>query len=187
MASSKYNYKSGSLFLLANFFKDNLRTLYWVEKHSLKILSKFQKLATTKYLKAGFKGHHDATIIHITRLEKIFSLLNQKALFKECFVIGDIFKESKLILTHTEKKSLIREVELLNTIQKIEQYEIINYSRLIRIAKALGEIDIAIILNETLLEENEAEETFDAIKDDTFNDILFKTIETDYEQSEAAE
>ena len=66
------------------FFVDELKDLYWAENALLKELPKIQKAATSKELAESFAKHHEETKQHISRLEKIFESLGEKAEGKKC-------------------------------------------------------------------------------------------------------
>lgn len=174
---------------LRKSFIQELRNIYWVEKQMLKVLPKLERASKTRYLKASFKGHISATCHHVNRIEEVFRLLNENVFAKKCAVVNIISMQAKQIIKSTKKNSLERELGLINTAQKIEHYEIDTYGKLIRICNTLGEYKAATLLEETLAEEKEAEETFDAIKDDTLIDDVFKITvpEINEEEFEAAE
>ncbi|MEO6304424.1 MAG: DUF892 family protein [Bacteroidia bacterium] len=152
---------------------NELKTLYWAEKQALKFLSRSEKAATTRYLKACFKGHLQATVQHINRLELVFELLNEKIRAKKCPVLENIIKDAISGIINTPKKTLLRELSLIGSAQKIEHYEINGYKKLIKFFTAIEQVKIAAFLEESLNEEKEADETYSAVKEDVFNDEIF--------------
>ena len=64
---------------LREFLEDELKDLYWAEKHLTKALPKMKKAATSKELANAFGDHLEVTKTHIARLEKVFALLGKKA------------------------------------------------------------------------------------------------------------
>ena len=173
--------------LLKKTFIQQLKNVYWIEKNLLKVLPKLAKAATTKYLKASFKGHLIATQDHIKRLEEAFTILNEKAGSKKCDEMEGILLEATGVLKSTEKNTLERDLALISAAQNIEHYEIDVYGKLTRISESLGEFSVTLLLEETLTEEKEAEETFNAVKDDTINDDVFKTDNVAINEFEAVE
>ncbi len=143
--------------MLAGFFKDELKDIYWAEKHLVKTLPKMQKAASTQKLKAAFTDHLEITKTHVTRLEKVFELLNQKPQAKKCEAMMGITKEGEGIIAETKKGTATRDVGLILAAQKVEHYEIATYGGLAQLASTLGNKDITDILQSILFEEKEAD------------------------------
>src|SRR6201986_2116538 len=78
---------------LKEFFIDELKDIYWAEKHLTKALPKMQKAATSEELKEAFATHLDQTKEHIVRLEKVFELLEEKAQAKKCDAMEGLVAE----------------------------------------------------------------------------------------------
>src|SRR6201992_27939 len=85
------------------FFVDELKDIYWAEKHLVKALPKMKKAATSPELAAAFEKHTDETQEHIDRLEKVFSLLDEKAVAKKCEAMEGLLKEAESIIEDTDK------------------------------------------------------------------------------------
>jgi len=166
--SSKQNQKDESS-LLEELFLDELKDIYWAEKHLTKALPKMEKAATTKELKNVFADHLQATLGHIKRLEQAFELLDKKAQAKKCEAMAGLVKEGEGIIEDTEKGSLTRDVGLIMAGQKVEHYEIATYGSLARLAKTLGKEDIAELMVKTLMEEKEADELLTGIAENNIN------------------
>ncbi len=161
--------------VLRKLYLNELKTIYWVEKQMLKLFPKLIRSATTRYLKACFKGHFSATIQHVKRVEEVFALLDQKKIGKKCALISKIIIEAKDGIKATPKNTLARDLELINVAQKFERYETNAYRKLTRFANIFGYGQAELIFQEILTEELEAEETFVAIEEDTLNDEMFKS------------
>src|SRR6188472_3203053 len=69
---------------LLKFFTDEIKDIYWAEKHLTKALPKMQKAATSEELQDAFATHLEQTQVHVERLEKVFELLDTKAQAKKC-------------------------------------------------------------------------------------------------------
>lgn len=160
---------------LRQIFVRELKHLYWSEKQQLKLLEKAMRAASTRYLKAACKGHFSATFAQVTRLEKIFHVLNEKPMARFCGGSESLITEALQAIRITEKNSFFRDCCLIVIFKSIERYEIRCYNQLIALATALDNEELILILRETLTEEQEAEETFEMIMEDTLNDDRFKT------------
>jgi ferritin-like metal-binding protein YciE len=144
---------------LEAFFVDELKDIYWAEKHLTKALPKMKKEATSKELKNAFDEHLAVTKGHITRLEKAFELMGKKAQAKKCDAMEGITKECDNIIEDTEKGSFTRDAGLIFGAQKVEHYEIATYGTLAQFASNLGREDVADILYATLEEEKQADKS----------------------------
>ncbi|MES2762636.1 MAG: DUF892 family protein [Bacteroidota bacterium] len=167
---------------------NELRNMYWAEKYFLRILPKLERAAGTRYLKACFKGHLSATREHVSRLDEIFKLLNDNAKGKKWDELSSVIAQTMHVINSTTKNTLLRDVSLIEAARLMESYEIGQYEKLIKASEDLGEFKVATLLEETLYEEKEAQETFVAVKKDTLNDEYFKvSVEEEFDEFEAAE
>lgn len=155
--------------LLQEFFTDELKDIYWAEKHLTKSLPKMAKAATSEELRQAFEDHLDQTEEHVTRLEQVFEMLGMKAQAKKCDAMEGLVEEGKSIIEDTEDGTATRDVGLIIAAQKIEHYEIATYGGLTQLAKTLGLADIKDILGQTLSEEKEADELLTSIAESHIN------------------
>lgn len=156
--------------MLKEFFQDELKDIYWAEQHLVITLPKMSKAATSKDLKSAFNDHLEVTKEHVKRLEEIFRILEQKPRAKKCDAMDGIIKEGKSIIEDTYAGTATRDVGLILAGQKVEHYEIATYGGLSQLAKTLGFIQVAEILNKTLLEEKEADESLSDLAESVVND-----------------
>lgn len=135
------------------FFVDEIKDIYWAEKHLLKALPKMQKAATSDELASAFEKHTKETEQHIETLEKVFELLEEKAVGKKCDAMEGLLEESKSIIEDTDKDTMVRDAGLILAAQKVEHYEIATYGTLRVFAKIMGHTEVEKLLSQTL--ENE--------------------------------
>jgi len=154
---------------LSEFFHDELKDIYWAEKHLVKTLPKMEKAATADALKNAFHDHLEATKQHVTRLEEIFEILGHRPQAKKCEAMEGLTKEGESIIEDTEEGTSTRDVGLILAAQKVEHYEIATYGGLAQLAKTLGHDDIYNILDSTLMDEKEADETLTGIAENNVN------------------
>jgi ferritin-like metal-binding protein YciE len=155
--------------MLKDFFTEELKDIYWAEKHLVKTLPKMAKAATSEELKNAFNDHLDVTKNHVTRLEEVFGLIGQKPQAKKCEAIEGITKEGESIIEDTEKGTSTRDVGLILAAQKVEHYEISTYGGLAQLATTLGLTDAASLLCKTLAEEKEADTSLSGIAENHIN------------------
>jgi ferritin-like metal-binding protein YciE len=153
-----------------NFFVNELKAIYWVEKHLVKAIPKMQKAATAAGLKDAFSGHLASTHLQEERLEHIFDLLGENPRAKKCEAMADLVEEANDVIEETGKGTVIRDAGLVLTAQKIEHYEIATYSALLQFAKTMGNEDIISLLEETLSEEKDAAELLTVLSERGSND-----------------
>lgn len=161
--------QEGDQSALLEFFVDQLKDIYWAEKHLLKALPKMQKAATTQELQSAIETHTEQTQVHVERLEEVFELLEEKAQAKKCEAMEGLVEEGQSVIDETEKGTATRDVGIIISAQKVEHYEIAAYGGLATLAKTLGRDDIAEILAETLAEEKETDELLTEIAESNIN------------------
>ena len=154
---------------LEKFFINEIKDIYWAEKHLVKTLPKMQKAAHSDELKTAFVEHLEVTKEHVNRLEKVFELLGEKAQAKKCEAMEGITKEGESIIEDTEAGTATRDVGLIFAAQKVEHYEIATYGGLHQLATTLGKKDIATILAQTLAEEKDADSSLTDIAEKNIN------------------
>ncbi|KQR70735.1 ferritin-like domain-containing protein [Pedobacter sp. Leaf176] len=135
------------------FFVDELKDIYWAEKHLVKALPKMKKAATSPELAAAFEKHTQETQTHIETLEQVFSLLEEKAAAKKCDAMAGLLEEADGIIEDTDAGTMIRDAGLILAAQKVEHYEIATYGTLKVFAENMGHTEVAELLGQTL--ENE--------------------------------
>lgn len=155
--------------MLLEFFKDELKDIYWAEKHLVKSLPKMQKAASSEALANAFAEHLEVTKVHVERLEQVFASVGETPKAKKCDAMDGLVEEGKGIIEDTEKGTATRDVGLILAAQKIEHYEIATYGGLAQLAKTLGLNEAKEILGQTLSEEKEADETLTEIAENSIN------------------
>jgi ferritin-like metal-binding protein YciE len=155
--------------MLASFFEDELKDIYWAEKNIVKTLPKMKKAATSGKLQQAFEDHLRQTQTHVERLEQAFEIMGKKAQAKKCDAMAGIIEEGKGIIEETEKGTATRDVGLILSAQKVEHYEISTYGGLAQLATTLGLNDVADLLKQTLTEEKETDELLTQIAESDVN------------------
>jgi len=149
--------------MLHEFFVNELKDIYWAEKHLTKAIPKMRKAATSPQLQKAFDEHLAVTEEQIVRLEQVFHLLNKKAEGIKCEAMEGIVKEAESVIEDTENDTMTRDVALIFAAQKVEHYEIATYGGLVQLALTMGMKEAAELLHTTLQEEKEADEALSHI------------------------
>ena len=163
---------------LRDLFVDSLKDIYWAEKALTKALPKMAKNATSENLITAINDHLAVTQEQVARLEKVFSLVGEKAVAKKCDAMEGLIKEGEGIMEETEVGA-VRDAGIIAASQKIEHYEIATYGTLVAFATTLGEDDAVLLLEKTLAEEKEADTL---LTEAAYNTINFDANEEDQDQ-----
>ncbi|KAA0130165.1 ferritin-like domain-containing protein [Chryseobacterium sp. SN22] len=142
---------------LYKFFVSALKDIYFAENAIIDALEKMQEAATTEELKEAFEDHQLQTKKHVSRLEKVFRLIDETPEQKECKAIKGIIEEGEEIIKSTEEGSMTRDAALIIAAQKVEHYEIATYGGLAQLAITMGHDKAADLLEKTLQEEEDTD------------------------------
>lgn len=144
--------------MLKELFIDELKDIYWAEKHLTKALPKMKKAATSEELAAAFEDHLTVTENQIARIEQVFEMLEMTPRAKKCEAMEGLVKEAQNLMEELPKGSAVIDAGLIIGGQKVEHYEIAAYGSLVQLAKTMGENEIADLLQQTLDEEKQADQ-----------------------------
>jgi len=147
---------------------EEIRDLYNAEKQLVKALPKMAKGAESDELRDAFEKHLEETEGQVTRLERVFELLDEKPRGKHCAGMAGIVEEGSEKLQEDIEGSVLDAV-LIASAQKVEHYEIGAYGTAIAWAGALGLTEVCDVLNETLEEEKAADEKLSALAESGIN------------------
>ena len=154
---------------LNELFIDELKDIYWAEKHLTKALAKLAKKATTDELRSAIELHIDQTENQIVRLDSVFESIGEKAAAKKCEAMAGLIKESEEIVESTEDGSITRDAGIISACQKVEHYEIASYGTLKTLAGVLGYTEAVELLDATLQEEKQTDEILTQVAEGAIN------------------
>lgn len=147
---------------LQQLFVKELRDLYDAEQQITKALPEMIESATVPELKQALQNHLDVTRGQITRLDRIFGILQQKSSGETCRGMKGIISEGSDLLS-TGGESGVIDAGIISSAQKVEHYEIAAYGTVRTYAELLGKREISQLLQQTLNEEKEADSTLNSI------------------------
>ena len=133
---------------------DELMDLFHAENQLLKALPKMAKAATNHDLKKGFVGHLAQTRGHVARLARSLKILGVPAKGRTCHAMLGLVEEGGEAIA-TKGPAAVRDAALIGAAQRVEHYEMAGYGTSRAFAQALGEKQVAGLLQETLDEEGE--------------------------------
>lgn len=151
-----------------DLFLHTLQDIYYAENQIVKALPDMIEKSTNRDLTSGFKKHLEETNTHVSRLEQVFKLLEQKPKGVQCPAIDGIIKEANEIAGDVSDKEVL-DAALIGAAQAVEHYEITRYGTLAAWAQQLGRDDCATILHRTLEEEKATDEKLSKLAESKIN------------------
>ncbi len=133
-----------------------LNDIYRAEKALAKAIPKLIKKAASLELTESLTTQLSVTKEQVSRLELIFSVLDEKAEGKKCSAMEGLIDELEDILEFTESGT-VRDAGIICISQKIAHYGISTYGTLTAFARALYEEAATALLLESLDEKKEAD------------------------------
>lgn len=155
--------------MLKELFLDELKDIYWAEKHLTKALPKMRKACTSTELANAFETHLGETEGQIQRIEQVFEMLDMSPKAKKCEAMEGLVKEAQGLMDELPKGTMVRDAGLIIAAQKVEHYEIAAYGSLVQLAKTMGQTEIADVLAQTLQEEKKTDELLTQLAESGIN------------------
>jgi ferritin-like metal-binding protein YciE len=147
---------------------DEIRDLYHAEKQLVKALPKLARNATHEDLRAALESHLEETREQVTRLEEVFSALDENARAKPCPGMAGIIEEGSELLEEEEPGSVM-DAAIIAAAQRTEHYEIGAYGTCVAWARLLGLDEVVSLLEQTLEEEKAADQKLTALAEQEVN------------------
>jgi ferritin-like metal-binding protein YciE len=137
-------------------FLHELGDVLYAERTLVKTLPKLQQEASDDELAEGFGEHLEETRQHVENLEQAFEALGEPAKAEKCPGIEGIKKEHDEFVSNESPSPEVLNAFLTGAGARTEHYEIAAYEGLITMAEAMGEDEVARLLNENLAQEQNA-------------------------------
>jgi ferritin-like metal-binding protein YciE len=147
---------------LQQLFVKELRDLYDAEKQITDALPKLIDAAHNSELKNALQEHLHVTKRQISRLDQVFVLLNEKPTGETCKGMKGLLKEGDDIVSAGGDPSTV-DAGIISAAQRVEHYEMAGYGTVRTYAELLGQQEMARLLQQTLDEEKEADQTLTQI------------------------
>ena len=137
---------------------EQLRDLLDAEGQLVRAIPKMAKAARSASLRFAFENHLDETKGQIERLNEVFGLIGAPAKGKPCKGMAGLIAEGDEVIKEGKKKEdASADLALIAAAQKVEHYEISAYGTARTMAGQAGLPEAAEILNESLAEEEIAD------------------------------
>jgi ferritin-like metal-binding protein YciE len=141
---------------LQDLYISELKDLYSSEQQLVKALPKIAKNVESQELSDAISSHLEETKNHVTRLEQIFSSLDENPKGKKCVGMQGILEEGEE--TMDEFEGSVLDAGVISAAQRVEHYEIAAYGAVCTYAELLERTEDLGLLKETLQEEKNADE-----------------------------
>lgn len=145
-----------------NLFVEQVRDLYSAECQLMQAMPRAERRVNDLPLRTLLGSHLAETQEHAARLERIGQTMGFDCGGKRCLGMQGLLKETDEALGFGGAPSLV-DAAIVNAARRIESYEIVMYEGLLALARQLDATDAAELLEQTLAEENQANEQLASI------------------------
>jgi ferritin-like metal-binding protein YciE len=142
---------------LMELYVEQLKDMYSAEKQIVRALPKLIKAAENEDLSDALEQHLQITEQQVERLAEIFGKMGRSERGKKCKGMEGLLEEGSELF-EGEFDGAVLDAGIIGAAQKVEHYEIAAYGTLKAFAETLGEAEAARLLDQTLMEEKEADE-----------------------------
>ena len=144
--------------MMQDLLVEQLADLLNAEGQLVKSLPKMERAANEPRLKQAFADHLEETQRHVERLNEVFVLIGAEAKGKPCKGMEGLIEEGEEVIEEGEQKDeAAADLALIAAAQKIEHYEISAYGTARSLAGQAGLPGAAMVLANTLAEEEIAD------------------------------
>ena len=147
---------------------EELGDLHSAERQITKALPKMIKAATSKELQSALEHHLRETEGHVQRLEEAFKAFGTNASSKTCEGMKGIIEEGERSMKSAEEGEF-RDLAIISGAQRVEHYEMAAYGSARTFARLLGQEKAAELLQSTLDEESETNESLNQLAESMVN------------------
>lgn len=156
-------------------FAHELGDILYVEEQLVsKVLPKLISEVNDNELRSALEKHLVQTRKHVANVERVFELIGESPETEVCLGFEGLTKEHEKMVGETSN-DLIDVVDL-GAAARTENYEIAAYETLRRMAKALGEDEAVVLLDQNLKQEKEALQIVERIATRVSKDTVAQTV-----------
>ena len=153
---------------LEELFLMEIGDLYDAEKRLVDALPKMAEAAGSPTLKQAFTDHLMQTKRQVSRLEQIFTQLDQPINRETCEAMKGLIKEGAEIIDASGDPD-VKDAALIGAAQRVEHYEIAGYGTARTFAQHLGRSEAARLLQTTLEEEEATDKKLTELAEQSIN------------------
>jgi ferritin-like metal-binding protein YciE len=158
---------------LQELFVMKLKALYDVENEIIKALPKMAEGATDDDLREAFNNHLIETERQKNRLEQVFDMVDEKPKKEEVEAIRGMIEDTEWCIDNIKSPDAL-DLSLMSSASHVEHYEMASYISAVSMANALGYDEAAELLNESLEEEENADEKVTELAEEKINELALE-------------
>ena len=148
---------------------EQVKDLYDAEKRLTKAIPKLAKASTNDALREALERHLGETQEQVSRLERVFELLEERPKAKPCEGMKGLIEEGDEHAKEDYDDDDLRDAMIIGSAQRVEHYEIAGYGTAVAHARLLGLDEVVGLLEETLAEEKAADEKLTEVAESVVN------------------
>jgi ferritin-like metal-binding protein YciE len=141
---------------LHDLYVRELHDMYDAESQIIKALPKMIDATNSSELRNALANHLEQTRTHVDRLEQVLRLHNEEVEGEKCKGMKGIIAEGGALIKNDDNLN-VRDAAIIASAQKVEHYEIASYGTLRTWAEMMGHEEPALLLKQTLDEEEAAD------------------------------
>jgi ferritin-like metal-binding protein YciE len=153
---------------LQALYKEQLQDLYSAEQQLIKALPKMAKTASSPQLRMAFEQHLEQTKGHAGRIEQIFRDLGGSPNGKKCKGMEGLIAEGDEMIKENADAD-VKDAGLIAAANRVEHYEMAGYGTVRTYARLLGRNQDAMLLQQTLDEEGDADKKLTQLAESSVN------------------
>ena len=153
---------------LKKLYIHELKDLHSAESQILDSMPRMIEAVSDKGLKKALQTHQKQTERQVKRLEKIFGSLDARPGGHKCRGMEGLLKEAKDLL-EADSEPEVLDAAIVAATQRVEHYEMAGYGVARTYAEKLGDYKAADLLQETLNEEANADQTLSRLAERHLN------------------
>jgi len=142
---------------LQELYVEQLQDLYSAERQIIKALPKMIEATQSDELSSALKEHLEVTKNQANRIETICQELGEDPENEKCKGMEGVLKEGSDLVKDVAEE--VRDAAIIAAAQRVEHYEMAGYGTARTYANLLGFEEAASMLEQTLEEEKEADQT----------------------------
>jgi ferritin-like metal-binding protein YciE len=141
---------------IKDLLEEEIQDLYSAEKQLTKAIPKMAEGSNNPQLSSAFEAHLKETENQVARLEKVADILGTEPTGKKCKGMEGVIEEGSEALDEDGDENVL-DLGIIGAGSRVEHYEIAGYTTAVSLAKQLGQNDVVKLLNESLTEEQAAD------------------------------
>jgi ferritin-like metal-binding protein YciE len=143
---------------LANFFLEELKGIFGIEKDLIETLGHFLKKEYSKEFSQVISTYASSSNKNLERLEQIFLLTDTPISSSHGPVLMGLLQESKNITEEDNVPPIITDLKIYKIISQFHFYKLSYYSQLVTVSDKMQLKEVSEILRQNLVEENQMAE-----------------------------